>query len=48
MWIVSYTDAEIGWRVTALLPTHEAALHKQAWAKARGHFNVQIKFKGAK
>lgn len=48
MWIVSYTDAEIGWHITVLVPTHEAALRKQAWAKARGHSNVQIKFKGAK
>lgn len=48
MWVVSYWDRDADRHVTVLVPTHEAALRKQAWAEARGHSNVQIKFKGAK
>lgn len=44
-WIVSYWDMDRDWEVTVRVATHEDALRKQAWAKARGHNNVRIKHK---
>lgn len=44
-WIVSYWDTERDWEVKIRVATHEHALRKQAWAKARGHNNVRITHK---
>lgn len=44
-WRVSYWDQDADRHVVVWVDTHEKALRKQAWAKARGYSNVQIEHK---